>query len=315
MSRLFALLLLLLLLPLGAAQAQQAAPAEITDAAWGIQFAPPDGWMQHPAAEGYLFASPTQGALMAVLPHEARTVEALRAEARRGITDDYGTRLQVTSAIADFGEQGVAAAFDGRIEGSRARAYAVGLVAPQGRGVTVLVATAPQAFTEEHRALAEDVARSVVFTEPPAETASAQGDSSEPTGAEEQEWKEFLHGCRLSYFNRYNSGYGGGGYTDETVVDLCPGYFVFNDHSETVFNETDPVSGSDAYMHSTRKGSGQWSVVRQDGASVLQLRFHDGTVQSHVLGWDDGKTFLDGQRWLRTCNPNDAVVEARPQCR
>jgi hypothetical protein len=55
--------------------------------------------------------------------------------------------------------------------------------------------------------------------------------------------------------------------------------------------------------------------VRQGGESVLQLRFQDGSTRSHTLGYEDGKTFLDGRRWLRTCNPNDAVVEARPQCR
>ncbi|NBC17319.1 MAG: hypothetical protein GVY18_08415 [Bacteroidetes bacterium] len=308
MSRLFPLLLVLLL-PLGAVQAQQPAPAEITDAAWGIQFAPPDGWAQHPAAEGYLFTSPTQEAVLAVLPHAARTVEALRAEAARGITDAYGTRLQVTSSIAAFGEQGVAAAFDGWVEGSPARAYGIGLVAPQGRGVTVLVATAPQAFTEQHRALAEDVARSVGFTAPP-ETASAQGASSEPAGAEEQEWQDFLRGCRLYLSNSYDSG-DGSGYIDETTIDLCPGYFTFSDHSLTVFNEMDPVSGNDPYLHSNQKGAGQWHVIRRGGASALQLRFHDGRTKTFALGWEDGKTFLDGQRWLRSCNPN---ISVGPRC-
>ena len=48
--------------------------------------------------------------------------------------------------------------------------------------------------------------------------------------------------------------------------------------------------------------------------AVLQLLFHDGTAQSYTLSFEDGKTFLEGRRWLRTCNPDDQVVEARPQC-
>ena len=260
------------------------------------------------APEGYVFAAPSEQGFLAVLPHEARTIEALRAEAARGITDDYGTRLQATGPTEAFGENGLAADFEGWIEGRPARARAIGLVAPHGTGATVLVATAPDRFSGEHAMLAEEVARSIVFTAPPAETASAQ--PTQPAGAEEQEWQEFLHGCRLYVNNSYDSG-DGSGITDETTIDLCPGYFTFSDHSLTVFNEMDPVSGDDPYLHSNQKGTGQWDVVRQGGASVLRLRFHDGRTTTFRLGWDDGKTFLDGQRWLRSCNPD---VSVGPQC-
>lgn len=312
LPRCICLLILLASLPLASALAQQPAPAEIVDDVWGIRFAPPSGWMQHPAQEGYLFASLTQEAFMAVLPHETRTLDALRAEAQQGLADGMGTALQLQDAPEPFGDQGLAATFSGVIEGRPGRAQVVGLLAPRGRGVTVLVAAAPQHFSEIHKAIAEQTARSVVFTAPQAQPTSAQ--AAVQGGAQEQEWHDFLQGCRLSYFNSYNSGYGGGGYIDETVMDLCPGYFTFGDHSETVFGTTDPVSGNDPYLHSDRRGTGQWSIVRQNGQSVLQLHFHDGTVRSHVLGWEDNKTFLDGRRWLRTCNPNDAVIEARPRC-
>ena len=125
----------------------------------------------------------------------------------------------------------------------------------------------------------------------------------------------WFEGCRLSYFNSYNSGYGGGGYIDETVIDLCPGYFTYGASSETVFSTTDPVSGNDPYLQGNRRGAGQWQVIMQGGQPALQLRFHDGTQKIHLLSYEDGKTYLDGRRWLRTCNPNDSVVEARPQCR
>ena len=312
LSRCLWLLTILTLCVARNAAAQQPAPAEITDEAWGIRFAPPPGWMQHPAQEGYLFASPMQDALLAVLPHDARTLDALRAEAQKGLADGMGTALQLQGSLEPFGDHGLAANFNGLIEGSPGQARVIGLLAPQGQGMTILVVTTPQLFSEAHKTIAEETARSVVFTALPAQTTSAQ--AAVQGGAEEQEWHDFLQGCRLSYFNSYNSGYGGGGYSDETVMDLCPGYFTFSDHSETVFNTMDPVSGSDPYLHSDRRGAGQWSIVRQGGQSVLQLRFHDGTVRSHSLGYDDGKTFLDGRRWLRTCNHNDSVVEARPQC-
>ena len=54
--------------------------------------------------------------------------------------------------------------------------------------------------------------------------------------------------------------------------------------------------------------------MEQGGEVVLHLRFNDGSTNTYTLGYEDGKTYLNGRRWLRTCNPNDQVVEARPQC-
>jgi hypothetical protein len=300
---------------LSGAPAPEALGAEIEDAAWGLRFEPPAGWVRQPAPEGYLFVAPDQRGLLAVLPHEVPSLEALRAEARQGIADGAGTALQLQGTVEAFGDNGLVGDYVGWIEGNPARARVVGLVAPHGRGATIVVATAPEHYSDEYAALSATVAESLVLNEPPLQLASTGSAPAQAAGAEEREWQEFLEGCRLSYFNRYDSGYGGGGYSDETVIDLCSGYFTFGDHSETVFNTTDPVSGDQPYLHSDVSGSGQWSVVRQGGESVLQLRFQDGSMRSHTLGYEDGKTFLDGRRWLRTCNPNDAVVEARPQCR
>lgn len=287
--------------------------AEVEDSAWGLRFAPPEGWVRQPAPEGYLFVAPDGQGLLAVLPHELGTLDALRAEAVQGIADGAGTALRLQGGLEAFAQSGLAGDFTGWIEGSPARARVVGLVAPHGRGATIVVAAAPEHYSAEHAAVAATVAGSVTFSQPPAQAEADQPE--QPAGSEEREWQAFLEGCRLSYFNRYDSGYGGGGYIDEAVIDLCPGYFTFGDHSETVFGTTDPVSGDQPYLHSDRRGTGQWSVVRRGGESVLELRFHDGSTRSHALGYEDGKTFLDGRRWLRTCDPNDTVAEARPECR
>lgn len=286
---------------------------EATDAGWGLRFVPPPGWSQQPASEGYLYLAPDGQRLLAVLPHEAASVEALRAEARRGLHDAYGTSLILQGALDRFGDRGLAGDFEGRIEGSPARARVIGLVAPSGPGATVIAAAAPQAYSADLAEVAADVARSVAFDV--AQRAGAAGDAAAggATG-EAREWTEWLQGCRLSYFNSYDSGYGGGGYSDEAVIDLCPGYFAASAQSETVFNTPD-LSGSDVYRSSGGRGNGRWEVVEQSGGVVLRLLFHDGGVRSYVLGYEDGKTYLDDERWLRTCDPNDAVAEARPQCR
>lgn len=294
-----------------------AAPAaqEVTDAAWGLRFVPPQGWVQQPAPEGYLFLAPDGQRVLAVLPHEAALVESLRAEAERGIRDGYGTALRLHGVLERFGDRGLAGDFEGHIEGSPARARVIGVVAPSGPGVTVVAAAAPHVYSVELADVASEVAQSVAFDTPGADAARGAA-APAATGAatdEAREWADWLRGCRLSYFNSYDSGYGGGGYSDEAVMDLCPGYFTASARSETVFNTPD-LSGNDVYRSSGGRGNGQWDVVEQDGQLTLRLLFHDGGVRAFVLGYEDGKTYLDGARWLRTCDPNDAVAEARPQC-
>ncbi|MCA9729389.1 MAG: hypothetical protein KC729_17005, partial [Candidatus Eisenbacteria bacterium] len=136
-----------------------------------------------------------------------------------------------------------------------------------------------------------------------------------PVPPEAVSWKQKLDGCRLSYFSRYNSGGGGGGYTTQTTIDLCAeGYFKWNLEDETVWN-ADPGGVTGGYSMQHGKGNGTWKIVGRGGSAALLLTFHDGSTREYVLSTNDqGQTFLDGDRYLRTCDPNDGVVEARPQC-
>ncbi len=293
--------------PVAAAPATPSPPAQggmtaggpFSDSDWGIRFTPPEGWKGQREGGGYVFVSQAQPGFLLVMPLEATSVADLRAG--EGLVDEQsGTRLMLEGAPEAFGSNGLAANYTGPVSGQPSKARMVGLVSPHGQGALVMAAVVVDRYTDAYTALAEDLARSVAFF--PSQTTPLV-----------REWKEGLEGCRLSYFNRYNSGYGGGGYIDNTTVDLCPGFFNYNDQSETVFNTPD-LSGSDMYLYSKKKGAGQWQVTMQGGQPVLQLLFHDGAVQAYTLNFEDGKTFLEGRRWLRTCNPNDQVVEARPQC-
>lgn len=278
-----------------------AQPGEVYNPDWGIRFKAPQGWTGQPQEGGYLFVSNTQKGFVMVIPHEATTVAEIRTEAQQGLVEpESQTQLMLEGATEDLGSSGVAGTFGGTLNGTAARARVIGIVSPHGKGAMIMAATEKDAYTDEYAQLADDMARSITFSKP-------------ETTPLVQEWKEFLYGCRLSYFNSYDSGYGGGGYIDEATMDLCPGYFSYGDHSETVFNQPD-LSGSDVYLSSGGKGAGQWTVIQQGQEAILQLLYHDGSVKSYTLGYEDGKTYLNGSRWLRTCNPNDQVVEARPQC-
>ena len=275
---------------------------QIRNDGWGLAFQPPSRWTARQTPDGYLLGSNQHKGILLVLPNDATTVAEMEAGARQGIREADGTALLLDAAtLTPFGDTGLEGRFSGTLQGDRADAHVIGLLSNRGSGVIVLAATTPEAFSEVHVAAARELARSVSFFTPPVPPIARQ-------------WKEKLTGCRLSHFSRYSSG-SGGGYTTETAIDLCAqGVFRYGNQDETTFNTGDG-SLTGGYSMGSSRGSGRWSVVGRQGHALLRLAFHDGRVWEYTLSTNDkSHTLLDGERYLRTCNPNDAVVEARPNC-
>jgi len=268
---------------------------------WGMRFATPTGWTARLTESGYLLGSKTVKGILLLLPNEATSLEEIRSSAQEGIVET-GVQLRLAGEITPFGETGLAAYYEGTLQGKQAKAYAIGLLSPHGVGAIIMVMVEPQSYTPEHTKAVEALASSIVFYEPPIPPIAL-------------EWKHKLSGCRLSYYSSYSSG-SFGGYTSKTTIDLCAqGFFRYGLNDETVWNAgTHTLTGG--YVMKYGKGSGTWSVVARNGEPVLQLNYYDGKVVSYELSNDKkGRTYLDGSRYLRTCDPNDQVVEARPNCR
>jgi len=111
--------------------------------------------------------------------------------------------------------------------------------------------------------------------------------------------------------NGYNSGYGSGGYQDKTVIDqYSAGYFRYNDQSQTVINAGDYAGGSSS---GSSAGSGEWHIISQGNQADLQLKFNDGEVYEYGLTEQNGKTFLNDNRYFRTYS-DSSVEDGRPEC-
>lgn len=268
---------------------------------WGISLVPPPGWQAKFTGEGYLMASPEEKGLFLILPHEAGSLEEIRQEAQKGLSDEYGTRLSLSGQLQPFGKNGLAGEFIGKLQGQNAKAYAIGLLSPFGVGATILRVMKPDDFGTAQIELVRNFAQKIEFYKPPVSPIA-------------QQWKENLSGCKLSYFSRYSSG-SSGGYTSETAIDLCPqGFFRYGVEDETVWNAV-PGTLTGGYSMQYGKGSGKWQVVSRGQQAVLILNFYNGKVYEYILSTNEkNQTFLNNKRYLRTCNPNDQVVEARPNC-
>ncbi|MFQ5605868.1 MAG: hypothetical protein ACE5HS_21570, partial [bacterium] len=231
---------------------------------WGIRFTIPAGWIARLTESGYVLGSKTVKGLLLLLPNEASSLEEIRIGAQEGIVEAGGTQLRLASEIKPFGQNALAAHYEGTLQGKKAKAYAVGLLSPHGTGAIVMVMVQPQSYTPEHTKAAESLARSIRFYKPPISPIAL-------------EWKQKLSGCRLSYFSRYSSG-SYGGYTSETTIDLCSqGFFRYGLNDETVWNAA-PGTLTGGYVMKYGKGSGTWRVIAQNGVPVLQLNYYDGKV-------------------------------------
>lgn len=249
----------------------------------GIEFVIPDGWLGQETGDGYILGSNTEPGAVFLTSHQATTLDALRAEAAKGIYEDGGTHLMPEGGIQSFGENALAAQYAGMLQGQRVKAYGIGLINPHGMGVTILVVTTPELFTDRHRTLAETIARGMRFSK--AEAAPIV-----------DEWRSALQNARLTYMDSYTTT--GGGYSDKTVIDLCSGGFFKHSRNYNMGVDVGGAFGSD---HSASRGAGTWQVLQDaTGNGVLQLTFHNGEVQEYTLQYANEKTLLNGTRYFRT---------------
>jgi hypothetical protein len=282
-------LLLFLFAGLSSAFAQKTGTIEYKHL--GISFTIPDGWVGQEGDGVFLMGSNSIPGFIILTTNETKSMEGLKQEARAGLAEANGTNLQMSSTtFENIGSNGLGSEFIGTLEYQPAKAYVAGLINPHGSGVTIIAATLKDQYTSAHKSAALKVAKSIRF-------------SKVDHGPIVKQWDEKIRGTRLTYMNSYDSGYGSGGYSDETVIDLCPqGYFNYSSNSHTSVDV-----GSTAYSNSQSGGAGEWKLKgNQSGQAVLQLTFYSGEVYEYTLTNDGDKTFLNGNRYFRTWTGENA---------
>lgn len=112
-------------------------------------------------------------------------------------------------------------------------------------------------------------------------------------------WIEKLRGKKVSYLSSYSSG-SSGGYSDRWEAYLCSdGRFVYRSSSMMAVD-------NGAFGHSASRGgmNGVWRIVTQGNQAAIEYRSDDGQTEHVMLGFQDGKTYWDGQRVFVTGDNN-----------
>ena len=95
--------------------------------------------------------------MLFVYPNRYSSTMQMEDDARDGIIDpSSGTSIQIESDITYY-QDGIGAEFSGSIIGYEAKAYIINLLIPQGGGLTIIAATAPQLYSDQFRRYAEDI--------------------------------------------------------------------------------------------------------------------------------------------------------------
>ncbi len=252
---------------------------------YGISFTIPEGWLGREMEESILIQSQTIPGIGVITTHSYSKSE-LEAEAKKGLTEGYNTNMQLLGKLDNLSNTAIGGVFEGKLEGSNAKSYMIGIENPNkdGLGITIMIATYPNMFTEEHIETAKQIFKSFSF-------------KKVEKSDEILEWIDFLSDVKLTYMDSYSSS-SGGGYSSEETMDLCSeGYFIFGSSNTMTLGG----SGYSGYSDGQKAGSGTWDVIPgNNGIPILMLSYYNGSEQSYELEFTDKKVYLNGYRYFRT---------------
>lgn len=307
MSRLLALLALCGAI---AAASAQTLSGPQPDSGYGFSYTIPEGWVGAASSEGVMIGHATVPGMVLLAPKRHSDKAALKRTFAEP-TDDGASTLAAVAPPQILADGSVRVEQRGTVEGMPVKVLAIAKLNPHGGNTANLMALAPaDGFSAELEQALMAVHRSVRYTPVATQPGNAGAD-----GPVDAQWKQRLTGARLTYMDSYNSpaaieGGIGGGYSIHRRIDLCPeGHFKTDGSTSHTFSgaEVSAVgSGSSA-------GEGRWSAVRGADGALLRLRFNDGRTVEYRLSWQEGKTYLNGERWYRTTLAGDGP-EYAPAC-
>ena len=115
-----------------------------------------------------------------------------------------------------------------------------------------------------------------------------------------REWAEFLAGKKATQMDSYSSG-SAGGYSSRTDVHLCAnGQFALSGNNSVSVD----VGGAYGYTGGDSQGSGTWRIITEGQVAGIELRYANGGVEQYRLDYQDGATYVNGDRWYIT--PSEA---------
>jgi hypothetical protein len=265
----------------------------------GIAFAIPTGWNSQKQDDAIYLTSTSYKGFILIQRHSYDNLQQMASEASQGIVDESSnTRLMPVSGFQAFGSNGLAAEFSGMAQGRQAHTFAIGLISPQGGGVTIMAVTESASYTQDYPGFVRSIAGSLSFMlAGPAggpQIAGPQAGAATDTSLMSYfagEWYSHSSGSTI---------YGGAG--TERTMTLCPDGF-YRDSSEF------SASGGGWGGANAQSGWGRWSIQGDKIQGVIFVTYPDGRTKRlpyRIVSKEEQTINFDGIVY---------VFAGKPKCR
>jgi hypothetical protein len=238
----------------------------VSDPEMGISFSAPAGWNGQKQGGAIYLTSTNYKGFIVITRHAYKSLQEMANEASQGIVDESTkTRLMPVSKFQPFGKNGMVAEFSGTAQGQKARTFAIGLISPQGGGVTIMAATEEASYSSDYSDCVLAIAGSLSFL-----PGGASGGPSMPgpqdDGGGEMDLMKYFAGEWYAYSS--GSTISGGAGTERTMT-LCPDG-LFRDSSEF------SASGGGWGAANAQSGWGRWIIQGDKAQGVIMVTYPNG---------------------------------------
>jgi hypothetical protein len=252
----------------------------------GCSFAIPDGWNGQKQGEAIYITSTSYKGFIVIQRHAYSSLQDMAKEASQGIVDQStNTKLMPVSQFQPFGKNGMVAEFAGMAQGQKARTFAVGLISPQGGGVTIMAATEEASYSSDYSDVVLAIAGSLSFT--PGGASGGPQMAGPQGGGGDMDLQKYFAGEWYAYSS--GSTISGGAGTERTMT-LCPDG-LFRDSSEF------SASGGGWGAANAQSGWGRWKIQGDRSQGVIMVTYPNGQskrITYRVISKEEQTISFDG---------------------
>ena len=232
----------------------------------GCSFTIPAGWNGQKQGEAIYLTSTNYKGFILIQRHAYKSLQQMANEASQGIVDEStNTRLMPVSQFQPFGKNGMVAEFSGTAQGQKSRTFAIGLISPQGGGVTIMAATEEASYSSDYSDFVLAIAGSLSFV-PGGASGGSQIPSPQSSGGGDMDLMKYFAGEWYAYSS--GSTISGGAGTERTMT-LCPDG-LFRDSSEF------SASGGGWGAANAQSGWGRWIIQGDKSQGVIMVTYPNG---------------------------------------
>ncbi|GGG23720.1 hypothetical protein GCM10011344_25620 [Dokdonia pacifica] len=234
---------------------------------FGVSFTLPAGWTGDFQGDYVVLGHTTIPGMMILSDNPTRTIETVVSTAQQGIQED-GFNLTADGTFKKVNAKRAEGYYKGTYDYStKVKAYAIGLIDGQGKGMSILILTETNVFSQDHVSAANQLATSVNFFKPKASKIT-------------KEWEQRLVGQKLTY---RNTGDGPDGGSVTRIINLCTnGTFTFYFNAHASFD----VAEGFGYANSNEDSRGRYTIYSLHNDSYLTLNFDNGKEIEYKLTLD-----------------------------